>query len=613
MKKILLFIAAMATIAMSSCSDMLEVESDRFLQNPDINKKTDSLFYAFGIMQAMQQAADMYVLQNEMRGDILKPTQYANESLSALHNFSATAANKYDSAYVYYKVINNCNYYLAHRDTTLRDGAFDVTRQEYAAVLAFRAWAYLQAARQYGKVPFFTEPLEKISQINNNSFPVLGITDIVAQLTPLMEKYSGEQVPSFGFIECGSSNDGTTKSIASKYCFIPIDIMLGDMYLEVGGSQDNYLKAAQYYYKYLYANQMVMVPYATKFQSWLFNASQVLPSNFAPMTFVSYDWNTNTVGTRTISLIPMSVNKMQGKTTALPELFGYDYYSTDKGDKNKYMEDKIQIVPTEQYKQLVDSSWYYYTKYPSDGLDTDRYRFKGGDQRYYSRLKNVERNDSVQVCIKAYEEGNIVLYRTSTVWLHLAEALNRAGYPDAAFAILKDGIKDDLITTETGYISDETKTLLTTTIPFLNEEGQTIWTDARGIHAYGCADAKGLAGTYSMYQFPLVVGEKMAELKEAFPELQFAVNDGSEDQILACKQDSINAVEDLLCDEYALELAFEGTRFSDLTRMARHKNETALHQGYPANFGGKWLAYKLRNNNPVVSLEQEANWYLPFK
>ena len=109
MKKILLFIAAMATIAMSSCSDMLEVESDRFLQNPDINKKTDSLFYAFGIMQAMQQAADMYVLQNEMRGDILKPTQYANESLSALHNFSATAANKYDSAYVYYKVINNCN------------------------------------------------------------------------------------------------------------------------------------------------------------------------------------------------------------------------------------------------------------------------------------------------------------------------------------------------------------------------------------------------------------------------------------------------------------------------------------------------------------------------
>ena len=70
-------------------------------------------------------------------------------------------------------------------------------------MLAFRAWAYLQAARQYGKVPFFTEPLEKISQINNNSFPVLGIADIVAQLTPLMEKYSGEQVPSFGFIECG--------------------------------------------------------------------------------------------------------------------------------------------------------------------------------------------------------------------------------------------------------------------------------------------------------------------------------------------------------------------------------------------------------------------------
>lgn len=613
MKKIFLFIAAMATIAMSSCSDMLEVESDRYLQNPDINKKTDSLFYAFGIMQAMQQAADMYVLQNEMRGDIVKPTSFANESLSALHNFSATTENKYDSAYVYYKVINNCNYYLAHRDTTLRDGAFDVTRQEYAAVLAFRAWAYLQAARQYGKVPFFTEPLDKISQINNNDFPMLGIADIVAQLTPLMEKYSGEQVPSFGSIECGSSNDGTSKTIPSKLCYIPIDIILGDMYLEAGGSEANYIKAAQYYHKYLLANKVTQDSYVTTFSSDWYNTSMSIPSNFGGMVTGTL-WITTTNSTaRTITLIPMAVNKMQGKTSELPELFGYDYYSTDRGDKNKYLEEKIQIVPTAQYKELADSSWYYYTKYPSDGLDLDRYRFKGGDQRYYSRLKSVERNDSTQICVKAYEEANVVLYRVATVWLHLAEALNRAGYPDAAFAILKDGITEDLITSETGYITEETKTLLTTTVPFLNEEGLTIWTKARGIHAYGCADTKGLSGTYSQYQYSLVVGEKMAELQAAFPELVFAVNDGTDEQILACKQDSINAVEDLLCDEYAMELAFEGTRFSDLSRMARHKNETAFHQGYPSNFGGKWLAYKLRNNNPVVSLEVEANWYLPFK
>lgn len=48
------------------------------------------------------------------------------------------------------------------------------------------------------------------------------------------------------------------------------------------------------------------------------------------------------------------------------------------------------------------------------------------------------------------------------------------------------------------------------------------------------------------------------------------------------KQDTINAVEDLLCDEYQLEFAFEGTRWYDLMRLARHKNQSSP---YGSNFG----------------------------
>ena len=55
----------------------------------------------------------------------------------------------------------------------------------------------------------------------------------------------------------------------------------------------------------------------------------------------------------------------------------------------------------------------------------------------------------------------------------------------------------------------------------------------------------------------------------------------------ATKADTINAVEDLICDEMALELAFEGNRFGDLTRIARHKNRAALYGG---NYGSEWLA-----------------------
>ena len=76
------------------------------------------------------------------------------------------------------------------------------------------------------------------------------------------------------------------------------------------------------------------------------------------------------------------------------------------------------------------------------------------------------------------------------------------------------------------------------------------------------------------------------------------------------KQDTINAIEDLLCDEYALELAFEGNRFADLCRLARHKNEAGL---YGANFGSLWLARKLAFKKPQKDLTNPENWYLPFK
>ncbi|MBO7140737.1 MAG: RagB/SusD family nutrient uptake outer membrane protein, partial [Prevotella sp.] len=93
--------------------------------------------------------------------------------------------------------------------------------------------------------------------------------------------------------------------------------------------------------------------------------------------------------------------------------------------------------------------------------------------------------------------------------------------------------------------------------------------------------------------------KKMEEIAK-----QFNVNVGT------TKQDTINADEDMLCHEYALEFAFEGTRFYDLARLARHKNEAGIYGG---NFGNLWFARKLSVNNPVKDLSDQHNWYLPFK
>ena len=56
----------------------------------------------------------------------------------------------------------------------------------------------------------------------------------------------------------------------------------------------------------------------------------------------------------------------------------------------------------------------------------------------------------------------------------------------------------------------------------------------------------------------------------------------------ASLEDIINAVENIIVDELALETAFEGNRFTDLVRIAEHKNAS----GYD---GTEWLAQKIAN------------------
>jgi hypothetical protein len=589
MKKYIIVIAALMTIVMSSCSDMLESDSERQIFDLNLNQKTDSLFFTFGLMNAMQQLADQYVIQNEMRGDLVTTTSSTDKNLRQMYNLTATASNKYDSAYVYYRVINNCNYYVTHRDTTLMTGSQNVVINEYAAVKAMRAWAYLQLARVYGKVPFFTEPLTKISQIDNNNYPELDIAGIVSQLAPDLEQYTGLSVPSYGAVACGSTNYGSSKTAMSALCFIPVDVILGDMYLEVG----DYANATRHFYTYLYNKKAVESPYYSTLD--LTSAELSLPSDF---TFFGdgHLWSSIFAANATtdiISYIPMSVNKLSGPVTGLPLLFGYNYYSTSTSADSLW-KDNVQIVPSSTFNAIADSSDYYYQS-TTDILGRTVNSVKMGDMRRSAVVRQTIEGDTSITHIRKYMNGNIILYRNTTVYLHLAEALNRLGYPDAAFAILKDGLKNKLLN-DTTYIKPSTKNLLSTTYPFFSEGNMSIFDDNTGVHQHGCGYA---SGAFSPYQMDTIVGMKMKEIAN-----KFNVSVGT------TKADTINAMEDILCDEYAMEFAFEGCRMSDLCRMARHKNNGNL---YGSNFGGIWLAEKFAFKNLQKDLKNQSNWYLPFK
>lgn len=601
--KLFNFYILAAFMLLTSCSDMLESDSERQLFEPDINQKTDSIYYALGILQGVQQLADQYMFIGEMRGDLVDTTAYTDKNLRELAQFSLSETNKYDSAYVYYRVINNCNYYIAHRDTTLRTGATYVAMNEYVAVKAIRAWAYMQLARVFGKVPFYTEPLTQISQIDNNQYPELDMDGIVARLAPDLEQYTGYGLPVYGNAPSG---------ITTSQLFIPVDVVMGDMYLETG----QYAQAARHYITYLTEVLGSNRSHSAYMQNVTFNGRrssammEMLPSDWGgTFNYSVTQWeNIFTGGSDVITYIPMAPNNRAGVTTLIPLAYGYDFYSNTTG----YI-DEIQIVPSVVYNTLTESQDYYYKSSLSTVTRTILNSVKIGDTRNSAITRERDDNESSETTtwITKNRYAQVYLYRVSTVWLRLAEAFNRLGYYDVAFAILKDGISRFLIQPAGGggplYISDASKQALQTTFPLLSEANISKFSEPEnciGVHMHGAGATCDYTGAVyspglSPYQLDTIIGMKINEVAE-----QFGVTVGT------TKQDSINAVEDLLCDEYALELSFEGCRWYDLMRLARHKNEAAL---YGANFGGQWLARKLAYKNPAVNLEDKNNWYLPFK
>ena len=67
-----------------------------------------------------------------------------------------------------------------------------------------------------------------------------------------------------------------------------------------------------------------------------------------------------------------------------------------------------------------------------------------------------------------------------------------------------------------------------------------------------------------------------------------------------------DAVEDLIIDEMGLELAFEGTRFSDLYRAAQRRGANYLAERVAKRHTGE-VDESLR-----IRLNDKTNWFLPI-
>jgi starch-binding outer membrane protein, SusD/RagB family len=547
------FVALVSLIGFTGCQGMFDLNSEQvvFAEDNDLDSPTDTVYSLIGILNTMQKVADRTVLLGEIRGDLVSLTSSADVQLQALANFTADADNDYNAPEDYYAIINNCNYFIANADTSLKKRNISVFLKEYALVKVIRAWTYLQLAQIYGSVPFVTEPILTEEQAEKDYDPK-DIQAIAEYFIDDLVPYINTDLPGY----------------LSSEIVLPIRVLLGDLCLWAG----RYTEAATYYHDYL-TDATAPLPTLSSRVRWSTqtNTFDGYPSDSYSGIFSS---------TEMLTYIAMETSSFYGIVCELDDVFNStndnlyyyqaSYSSAYKALSKSQSNCKVYVNSTTSTRDTMYA--------PSENSISDLYV---GDLRLSSICYHqTVSNSSLNTYSTSYQSiakigSNVCLYRRGLIYLRYAEAMNRAGFPTAAFAVLKYGLTSSTITPE--YIdSSEINSAAGTTLLTWNSSYFTS-SNTIGIHARGCGDAA--ADKY--YVIPA----------------------------LASRADTIDYVEDLICDEMALETSFEGYRFYDLMRIAMRREDNS------------YLANKIASRNGSANFDQSLyetlmnsqNWYLPLE
>lgn len=557
-------IVVCASCVLGSCADMMDTDSElvAFEKDNTLDHPTDSVYSVMGIIGKMQTIADRMVLLGEVRGDLLITTDAATSDLKRLAAFDMSGTNRYNAVSDYYAVINNCNYYIANVDTALQRRGRTLFTFEYAAVKTFRAWAYLQLAKAYGEVPLVTEPVMTEQRAQEEmSKPRVGITEICNYFIDDIKPYALTELPRYG----------TVNGYNSQKFFIPTRALLGDLCLWAG----RYQEAATWYHDYLTDKNNPLPMNSRARSTWPTNVTEfnlASPSNGYNVTSMD----------ETLSFIPMETRVFDGVVSDLGNVF-------NSTRENNYY---YQVTPSPAMQQLSASQTYCMefqagtetdTIYvPKIGLMKD---VMAGDLRLNANYSQSSRGgqdeysefSSIRQDISKIVPTRVATYRLNMVYLRYAEALNRAGFPQSAFAVLKYGLCQENIV---AYVDSVEQVRAGSLIDF----DPNIFTRETiiGIHSLGSGDSQ--ANAY--YTLPMPA--------QQLPTMQDTI------------AYQIPLVENMIIDEMALEGAFEGYRFYDLMRVALRRN-TPEFLADPISRRWGMVDEGLR-----ALLMDRKNWYLPL-
>lgn len=563
-----LLILGTVAVGSWSCKKMLDVPIENNLDYTNAYKNvSDADAAVLGLYGQFQGLQKLYIMQNELRADLLDITPRTNAELRDLSNHTTAKNNSYIDPRPYYQLIVNCNDVLKNFDkmNTERRMSVDDYNKHYSDIGALRTWIYLQLGIQYGSVPYITEALETVDELNGlANYPRISFDTLLDRLIAFTESLPYKEVYAY---PTGNPIVATIDGSSTAKLFISKLFLLGDLHLWKG----NYLKASEYYAKCMNAENG--------------NTNDNFRFNFYKVS----NTNDNTGYTR----IGVIHNRYQDESTLVNSvddgwraIFGLPnttnpwnsewFWALPYNPSFKPINPMIDMVsPTKSYQirpsQAAKDNWNSQTQFSGIPYDAR------------ARLSFSNGLGGEMITKFTDNGGKWGIYRAALLHLRFAEAANRDGQTKLGWAFLNIGLIN------TYYVGAYTAGVIA---PINEAEQNTMITPyaANSPYYFDARKTADISGTW--YRNSGVRGRAGVVATD-----------------VALQSDMIG-LEGKLIDEAALELAFEGNRWPDLVRIARRQNN-------PAFLADRVYQKLLKSGNPNAStirakLMNPANWYLPF-
>ncbi|GAB3351825.1 hypothetical protein GCM10027566_10610 [Arachidicoccus ginsenosidivorans] len=562
---------------LNSCQKTFDIKPDNVLDASqvyrDVNEADGAIFGIYGQVVGL---SEQYVVLNELRGDLMDVTANADKYLVELNQETSSKDNPYADPRPFYKVILNCNdalynFQLMLRDNRMTQADFDI---RYSAVGAIRSWLYLELGIQYGTIPYVTNALTDVDAVKNQAnYPRLGFAALLDTLTAFTEN-----LPAKLPFPAGTSLLTTIDGYATDKFFIPIPLLLGDLYLWKG----DYTRAATYYH--------VMMDYSNTLYPAM-NSEQ-----FYETYKVAYTANINGANWSNIFVQPY------GERYSNYEIMWDLPFADDFAPENPFI--KLFYNQTGGYllkpSQMIINEWDNQIRTDSTPGD---YRGAGASYKMVAGQPVVNKFSSNFDPLNPFVKADKwILYRAALLHFHYSECAIHDGRTTLAYGLMNNGIRgafNPLGLSQTDDVTDYEQSI-----------GAPYDFDAR-------------MGDYPSYRAHWYrntgINTRVSVPNEIIDSAKYYDTTVLPRQFLtASSKDSLekDMMDDLL-HYAAMELAFEGNRWPDLLRIALRREKQKPGSGVTflqERIGAKFKASGRADLGAMVSsrLADPKNWFLPF-